>query len=157
MKTLKSTAFIAYILLIAFIGNSSHAAQPKAVAEIDNQGGLALRGYDAVAYFTDGKATKGDAGISYQWHGVTYRFASQAHREAFMTQPEHYAPQYGGYCALAVSENGTADGDPEQWAIVDGKLYLNYNGLAKSLWDKDRSGKIHAADGNWPKIPKTGN
>jgi len=101
----------------------------------------------AVSYF-------GDPGITYQWQGATYLFSTAEHREAFKADPAHYAPQFGGYCAFAVSRGTTADADPHQWAIVDGKLYVNNNAFARKLWDQDRPGNIVAGDANWPLIPK---
>jgi YHS domain-containing protein len=116
--------------------------------------GVALEGYDSVAYFTDGKPIKGDDAYAHQWHGVQWKFSSPEHQAAFAAEPERYAPQYGGYCAFAVSRGTTADGDPHQWAIVGDKLYVNNNAFAMQLWNQDRSGNIEAADVNWPLIPK---
>jgi len=113
-------------------------------------GGKAIKGYDPVAYFTDGKPVKGDKQFSHEWKGATWLFSSAAHRDAFAKEPEKYAPQYGGYCAWAVSQNSTADIDPDSWKIVDGKLYLNYNKEIQDKWAKDIPGNIKKADANWP-------
>ncbi len=112
--------------------------------------GLAVHGYDVVTYFTDGKPVKGGTGITHQWNGATWLFASKEHRDAFAADPERFAPQYGGYCAKAVSEDQTADIDPEAWKIVDGKLYLNYSLKVRRLWEEDIPGRIKRADANWP-------
>ncbi len=114
--------------------------------------GVAIKGYDPVAYFTDGKPVEGSSDLEFEWMDATWRFASAAHRDAFAKDPAHYAPQYGGYCAYGVS-NGYAVGiDPEAWRIVDGKLYLNYNKDVQKEWMKDIPGRIRKADQNWPKI-----
>jgi YHS domain-containing protein len=115
-----------------------------------DRAGLAIRGYDPVAYFTDGKPTPGVAAHSFEWRGATWRFASAEHRESFAADPERYAPQYGGYCAKAVSENNTAAIDPAAWKIVDGKLYLNYSLKVQELWEEDIPSRIARADENWP-------
>jgi hypothetical protein len=112
----------------------------------------AVGGYDPVAYFTEGKPVAGKKEISFTWRGVSWRFANEKNLETFKAKPETYAPQYGGYCAWAVSQGYTAKGDPRAWSIVDGKLYLNYNADVKKTWDKDTSGNITKADTNWPKV-----
>jgi YHS domain-containing protein len=111
---------------------------------------LAVQGYDPVAYFTDGKPVKGDKAFSTEYMGATFRFASAAHRDTFIANPEAYAPQYGGYCAWAVSQGYTAKGDARNWKIVDGKLYLNYNTSIQKKWEADIPGFVSAANTNWP-------
>jgi len=115
-------------------------------------GDLALKGYDPVAYFEQGEAVEGRKEFSYEWEGANWRFASQDHLDAFRSDPERYAPQYGGYCAWAVSQGKTADIDPEAWKVVDGKLYLNYNKSIQHRWEKDIPGFIRKADEEWPKL-----
>lgn len=114
--------------------------------------GVAVGGYDPVAYFEDGAPVKGDANFSYDYKGVKWRFASAANRDAFAADPEHFAPQYGGYCAWAASQGYTAPGNPQNWTIVDGRLFLNYNDKVQSDWEKDIPGFIEAADAKWPSI-----
>jgi YHS domain-containing protein len=127
------------------------AAPILAVAPVNHdRSGLALQGYDAVAYFTDGRPVPGKAEFTHPWNGATWRFASREHRDLFAAAPEKYAPQYGGYCAKAVSENNTAAIDPQAWKIVDGKLYLNYSPKVQKLWEQDIPGRIASADKNWP-------
>lgn len=113
-------------------------------------GGVALDGFDPVAYFTDGRPVEGSRDFAYEWQGATWRFASAAHRDLFAAAPEKYAPQYGGYCAWAVAHGYTADTDPEAWSVVDGKLYLNYNLEVRGKWEQDVPGYIAKADQNWP-------
>lgn len=113
-------------------------------------GDLALKGYDPVAYFEQGKAVEGRKEFAWQWKEANWRFATKEHLEAFKADPERYAPQYGGYCAWAVSQGKTADIDPEAWKIVDGKLYLNYDESVQRRWEKDIPGFIRKADAAWP-------
>ncbi|MBM3530261.1 MAG: YHS domain-containing protein [Alphaproteobacteria bacterium] len=112
----------------------------------------AVGGYDPVAYFTDGKPVEGKREFSHTWKGVSWRFANARNRDAFKANPENYAPQYGGYCAWAVSQGYTAKGDPRHWKIVGGRLYLNYNAKVQTDWEKDVPGHVAKADRNWPKV-----
>ena len=145
---------LAAVIVFGCAATPGKVSQTRPVDELNLKQGVALRGYDPVAYYTDQTAVAGDPAISYQWQGATWLFSSAAHREVFEADPAHYAPQFGGYCAFAVSRGTTADADPQQWAIVDGKLYVNNNAFAKKLWDQDRPGNIVAGDTNWPLIPK---
>ena len=112
----------------------------------------AIRGYDPVAYFTVGEPTRGSDRYTAEWQGATYHFASAENRDKFEADPEAYAPQYGGYCAYAVSYGSTASTVPEAWKIVDGKLYLNYSKSVQKRWEKDVPGFISKADSNWPGV-----
>jgi len=113
---------------------------------------VAVSGYDPVAYFTDGRPVRGSQQFSATHQGYEYRFASAEHLAAFRANPSRYAPQYGGYCAWAVSQGYTASGDPTNWRIVDGKLYLNYNDEIQRRWEQDIPGYIRSADTNWPGV-----
>ncbi len=115
-------------------------------------GNVAIKGYDPVAYFTDQKPVKGSKKFSTTWKEAKWFFVSQANLEAFIAEPEKYAPQYGGYCAWAVSQNSTAGIDPEAWKIVDGKLYLNYDKNIQKKWEQDIPGHIALANEHWPKL-----
>ena len=130
------------------------AAMPAAAkdAVFTNVWGHAIRGYDPVAYFLEGKPVEGDSAYEAEWNGATWRFASAENRDRFLAQPEAYAPQYGGYCAWAVSEGYTAPVSPEAWRIVDGKLYLNYDQNVQERWAADVPGHIARADANWPTV-----
>ncbi len=130
---------------------------PAAFADKDpiytaKRSNLALQGYDTVAYFTLGEPTKGSAEYSTTYNGAEFRFASEENLNLFLGNPEQYAPQYGGYCAWAVAKGQTAKGDARRWAIVDNKLYLNYNKGIQKKWDKDRAGFITSANTNWPTV-----
>ena len=110
----------------------------------------AIKGYDTVAYFTENKPVKGSTDYSFEYKGATWLFASQENLELFKDSPEKYEPQYGGYCAYAVSQNTTASIKPELFTIHDGKLYLNYNQSINDKWLKQKVSFIEDADKNWP-------
>ncbi len=114
--------------------------------------GTAIDGTDPVSYFTEGRPVQGSSDITYKWNGATWRFASVENRDRFAASPDKYAPQYGGYCAWAVSQGYTASTDPEAWAIVDGKLYLNYSKSVQKRWEQNVPGNISSANSNWPKV-----
>jgi YHS domain-containing protein len=114
--------------------------------------GTAIEGYDPVAYFEEGKPVEGESDHTHEWMGATWYFASAANRDLFAADPEKYAPQYGGYCAWAVANGYTAKIDPQAWAVVDDKLYLNYSLDVQKQWQQDVPGNITKADGNWPGI-----
>lgn len=143
--------FLRFLLFSLLLAAVARAEKPVNA----NFFGVAIKGYDPVAYFTDGKPAKGDTAFAWAWNGATWRFASAAHRDAFKAEPERYAPQFGGYCAWAVSQNYTAGSDPENaWKIVNGKLYLNYNREVQQKWAEDVPGNIVKAETNWPGVLK---
>jgi YHS domain-containing protein len=113
---------------------------------------VAVGGYDPVAYFTDGRPVRGAVQFKAMHQGYEYRFTSQAHLDAFRANPVRYLPQYGGYCAWAVAQGYTAAGNPQNWRIVDGRLYLNYNGEIQRRWETDIPGHISRANANWPGV-----
>lgn len=118
----------------------------------ESTSGFAIRGADPVAYFTQEKAVKGTGEFEHKWNDATWRFSSQENLDLFAQNPEKYAPQYGGYCAKAVSEGNLASIDPESWKIVDNKLYLNYSANVQKQWSQDIPGNIALADGNWSDV-----
>jgi YHS domain-containing protein len=121
-------------------------------AQVNADGGVAVRGTDVVAYVTEGRPVAGSARFTHAWRGATWRFASAANRDRFAADPERYAPAYGGFCAYAVSEGYTAPIDPAAWRIVDGRLYLNYDRSVQRRWEADIPGRIARADANWPAL-----
>jgi YHS domain-containing protein len=148
------TLIMAAILLSTGLGQAIPASRAIA-AEYElnlEENGLAIHGYDPVAYFTNGAAIEGEAEIAATHNGATYRFASEAHRSQFLADPEKYLPQYGGYCAYGTSVGKKFDGDPQAWRVVDGKLYLNLSADVQRKWLKDVPGRIAEADKNWPTI-----
>lgn len=117
-----------------------------------NNSGLAIRGTDPVAYFIQGGPVAGSSEFTHTWNNATWQFASAENRDLFAANPEQYAPQYGGFCAWAVSQGYTASIDPNAWRIVDGKLYLNYSRGVQRRWERDIPGNINKADTNWPEV-----
>lgn len=116
--------------------------------------GVAIGGYDPVAYFTEQKPVKGSPEYQSVHEGSTFQFASAAHRDAFAAEPDKYAPQYGGYCAYGMAKGYKAKIDPAAFTVVDGKLFLNYNDTVRSQWLSDVSAYIRKADANWPEAMK---
>jgi YHS domain-containing protein len=134
-------------LLLNLFTFSSFAADSIYTGFFSNK---ALDGYDTVAYFTEGKPVEGDSQWQVEYQGADWYFSSEQNLEMFKADPERYAPQYGGYCAWAISaKSDFAPGDPQYWAVVNDKLYLNYDADIKSRWDDDRSGHIKQGDANW--------
>ncbi|HRK64743.1 MAG TPA: YHS domain-containing (seleno)protein [Terricaulis sp.] len=145
-----------FFAVLAFAILSALSAAPAAAQQAPVHTGLlsnvAVGGYDPVAYFTDGRPVRGSAEFRTMHQGFEYRFASAAHLAAFRANPARYLPQYGGYCAWAVSQGYTAAGNPRNWRIVDGKLYLNYNSEIQQRWERDIPGFIRSGDANWPRV-----
>ena len=130
------------LLFGALIGTSARGDEPR----------LSISGYDPVAYFTDGKPVQGKPDLEYLWHRSRWRFASSEHRDLFSKDPEHYAPQYDGYCAMGASIDAAAHkdvADPTSWAIVDGKLYLVGSHYWLEQWQQQAKEYIKRADANW--------
>ena len=125
----------------------------KDMMKIDkNMDGIALKGYDPVSYFTDMKPEMGMPDISYKWGGATWRFTSKDHMKMFKENPSKYAPQFGGYCAYALSLNKLVPADPAYWTMKNGMLYVNANADAQKLFRKDETGNIEKAEKNWKSL-----
>jgi YHS domain-containing protein len=139
-------------LSLAMMPTAVSAASGPAPAVYSASDRLAAGGYDVTAYFTQGKAVRGSSKHELMLQGVTWRFASAEGKSRFQANPADYAPQFGGYCAWAVSQGYLASGDPEQWKVVDGKLYLNFNARAKELWEADQEDAIRRGHSNWPGV-----
>lgn len=116
--------------------------------------GLALRGYDPVAYFKDNRPVQGSTEHVAEYKGSTFQFASKANRDAFAADPAKYAPQYGGFCAFGMAGGYKAATDPAAFSIVDGKLYLNYNREVQKQWSADVPGFVDKADRQWPSVAR---
>ena len=121
------------------------------VLNLDKQG-IALKGYDPVAYFSESAARPGSSSFTATHQGATYQFASAANRDAFKANPDKYAPAYGGFCAMGVALDKKLDGDPQVWRVIDGKLYLNVNKDVQVHWLKDVPGNLKTAEAKWPQI-----
>jgi len=145
-------ALAAAFVLACMVPLAARAASPEIFT--GSVKGVAINGYDPVAYFTEKKPVAGKADITLDWKGATWRFASAQNRDSFKAAPEKYAPQYGGYCAYAVAKGSTAKTDPQAWRVVNDKLYLNYSKGVQSTWEKDIPGYIKAANQNWPGVLK---
>ena len=141
-------AALAAFILQHDIVRAQQTAKPQIFTEFRFK--LALDGYDPVAYFKTGKPQKGNPAHAVRWVGADWHFASAENKAAFEASPQAFAPQYGGYCAWAVSEGYTAKGDPNTWRIVDNKLYLNYNASVQKGWEKDIPVRVAKGDQNWP-------
>lgn len=155
-KVLKIIAGVAVILLIfVLVYAKSNSISPLGWHmhdQVFNEDGVALRGYDAVAYFKQGDAILGEEALKHQWNGADWWFSSKENLEAFQSNPQAYAPQYGGYCSFAVSTGFTAHIDPMSWEIVDNKLYVFSNGEVRTEWKKKiDQGVIATCDQNWSK------
>lgn len=148
MSKLAMRIVLGLVLSAAALHAVSRAADNPPVAM--NEQGFAIQGYDPVAYFTEGRPMPGDPAYSFDWEGATWLFASAAHRDAFAADPQKYAPQFGGYCAYAVSKGHAAPASPEVWSITDGKLYLNLGPGVQSLWQEELGANIARAVNNWP-------
>jgi len=135
-----------------FLGMLMISGQAWAADPVYNQDGVAISGYDPVAYFTLGRPVWGNPDITVKLQGATWQFNSDKHRQLFKANPEKYAPQYGGYCAYAAAKGSIAPTDARAWAIVDGKLYLNYSPAIQERWKQNMRGYISRADAKWPRL-----
>ncbi|MCR9241325.1 MAG: YHS domain-containing protein [Rhodobiaceae bacterium] len=133
--------------------NAFAAADASGYIPVYSENGVAIRGTDAVAYFTEAKPVQGKAAFAAEYQGATWHFSSAENREIFLSNPEKYAPAYGGYCAYALSL-GTykVETDPNAWSIVDGRLYLNKTPVVRSIWETDIPGNIVKSEGNWATV-----
>jgi len=143
-----STAITGFLLFALTAGSSFAAENPV----FTGGGDYAINGYDSVAYHLEMEPVKGDSDFTTTWQGAVWRFKSAENRDLFQSDPERWAPKYGGYCAWAVSNNYTAKTDPKAWSIVDDRLYLNYSRSVRKKWSKDIPGNIKRGDANWPQV-----
>jgi YHS domain-containing protein len=139
------------VLLTALPAIADHAMDAAALIN-KSADGLALQGFDPVAYFTLRKPTKGDANFTATHAGATYRFASAEHRDLFIANPASYVPAYGGFCGYAASVGKVRPINPELWSIIDGTLILQNSKGAVELWEKDVAGNKTKADRYWPRL-----
>lgn len=138
--------------VLALLAAGPLAAQAGHGSVNVNDAGLAMQGYDPVAYFMESKPVKGSATHAMTHGGATYHFASAAHKEAFAANPAKFLPVYGGYCAMGVAIGKKLDADPTLWRVVDGKLYLNVNADAQKMWLKDAAKHIATANDKWSAV-----
>lgn len=141
------------LLLILALMSITINAQKLADTNLDK--GIALQGYDPVAYFADSKAIKGNQEFTVNYKGAEYFFTSEENKKMFSTNPSQYEPQYGGYCAFGLSNGYKAPIDPQAFTIVNDKLYLNYSLKVKELWLKEQADRIQKANKNWEALKKS--
>jgi YHS domain-containing protein len=142
---------MSFIIAALFLGTAGAASSQPAVFSTSDG---AIRGYDTVAYFTDSRALRGQKEFKHSWNGADWYFSNRENLDQFKSDPETYAPQYGGYCAFAMSKGSYASGDPEAWTIHDGKLYLNYSKAVRNTWSKRIPEYVKRADRNWQQFRK---
>lgn len=147
MKRIIQLVSLSLVLLIG--SANAYAEDPIYTSFFSSK---AVGGYDPVAYFTESKPVQGKKKYSTEYMGAEWYFSSNENKNLFTANPGKYAPQYGGYCAWAIANNSFAKGDPNQWSIVDDKLYLNYDAKIKSQWSKDSAAFIVKGDTNWPSL-----
>jgi hypothetical protein len=137
--------------LTALAATPAHAGSRSVFADK----GLAIRGHDPVAYFTDGAPVAGDPALALKWKGAYWLFSSDANRAAFEMDPRRFAPAYGGYCAYAMTQGALATTVPEAWTIFNDRLYLNYSTEVRALRQGDKPGNVVKADAHWPGVLKS--
>jgi YHS domain-containing protein len=137
--------------ILSILGGLVALAHAAEVVNVDKHG-LALQGYDPVAYFTDGKPVKGSSEFTATYKGATYQFASAEHRDIFKQSPPKYEPQFGGFCGYAASINKLAPIMPEYFQVLHDRLILQHNEKAWKLWHQDVEGNLKKADANWPTL-----
>ena len=143
-----------FLVASAAVPAAALLTQPAVAAEppVNASNGIAIQGYDPVAYFTESKAVKGSAEFTSDWEGAPVQFARAEHKAMFDADPVKFAPKYGGYCAYAVSKGDTAGIDPQAWSIHEDRLYLNFSKSVRALWAARKRHHIRQADANWPSV-----
>lgn len=145
-----------FFFALLLLGTTAAAQSDQRAKAFNTEKGLAVSGFDVVAYFTQNKAVKGDAKFAVFYEGITYRFSSDANKALFLKNPKNYEPQYGGWCAYAMGATGEkVEIDPETFKILNGKLYLFYHSWSNNTltkWNKDESHLKTEADKNWTKL-----
>jgi len=146
-KSLSAFFLIAMLVIPAVAGN------PQALI---NKGpdDVAILGYDTVAYFTEGRAVKGNPGYAFSWQDAKWHFVNAKHRDLFAANPERYAPQFGGHCAMALTRGEVKVIDPEAWIVSEGKLYLSFSKKGINMYRQNTAAYIKESEDNWAKLPK---
>lgn len=145
---MKSKKWLTSLLLVLSLVQAS----VKTYAEDAKFNTVGVHGYDLVSYQAEDKAVPGNGRFATVFEGVTYLFASEANKKVFEANPQKFLPAFGGYCAYGVSIGKKFDGNPLNWKLIDGKLYLNLDGEIALLWEKDLTANIEKANATWPKI-----
>ena len=145
-------AFIGFASVALAAAGEAWAEAPAPVNTLGSPDGVAIRGYDPVAYFRDGRPRQGKPEFTARHGGASWRFASAEHKALFEADPERYLPAYGGFCAYGTSRGYLVKMEPEAWSFVDGRLYLNYDLGVRKTWLERAKAYIARADGNWPRL-----
>ncbi len=150
----RRTAFIgAASLFLGFGLTRAFTAEPSEIFTALVPG-VGAGGYDVVAYHSGAGPTRGSSGFTARWKGATWRFANAQNRAAFVAEPERFAPAYGGHCAWAAAQGYKAKGDPRNWRVVEGRLFLNYDDAVQRMWEADIPSFIRKADAGWPDLAR---
>jgi YHS domain-containing protein len=145
-------AFIGLAAAALAAGGEVRAEARRPVNTLGSPDGVAIRGYDPVAYFRDGGPRLGKPEFEAHYGGATWRFVSAEHKALFEADPERYVPAYGGFCAYGTSRGYLVKIEPEAWSIVDGRLYLNYDLSVRKTWLGRTRTYIARADGSWSRL-----
>jgi hypothetical protein len=150
-NTRRTTLILIGTAGLSALGLTGAWIAPASASEVytDIIRGTGAGGFDVVAYVNAGRPVQGSAQITHVWNGALWRFAHVANRDAFAAAPERFAPAYGGHCAWAAAQGYKAKGDPRNWKIVGGRLFLNYDAHVQRTWETDIPGFIASADGQW--------
>lgn len=143
------------VLLMAVLSASTFAQTQKSANQVNTENGVAIKGYDPVAYFENNKAVKGNEAITATYNDALYYFSSEKNKSSFIKDPKNFIPQYGGYCAYGMSFDHDAPIDPNAFVIIDAKLYLNYSSEVNEMWLKELADRMELANNNWEKREKS--
>lgn len=148
-----SIGALAIAIVLSLVVGGILLAQSQSRPRINvDRNGVAIQGYDPVAYFTEGRAVRGNAGIAVTYDGATYHFATEDHRTLFLEDPSRYAPQYGGWCAYAMADGNFATVQPDQFVVHDGRLFLNFNARINRRFQGDIDDYVESADRSWAQV-----
>ncbi len=140
-----------FFCIVALVGPQAYGQSPQDKINVDSAE-VAIKGYDTVAYFTEGKPMKGNKEFAHTWQETQWFFATADHRDRFASDPVSYTPQFGGFCAMAMSRGKVATIDPEVWTIVEGKLYLNFSKKFGEKFRNNSTENIKKAEAEWDKL-----
>ena len=143
-----SAFFLAVMLVIPAVAGNPGVMINKGPDDV------AILGYDTVAYFTEGRPVKGNSEFAFSWQDAKWHFSSAKHRDLFAANPEQYAPQFGGHCAMALTRGVVKVIDPEAWIVSEGKLYLSFSKKGLGMFRQDVAGHIKESENNWAKFQK---
>ena len=149
MSNLRNWVVSVLMLVVPAASGRAQTSASKVLVNVNRQG-VALQGYDAVAFFTDSAAVRGVPAQSARHGGATYYFATAEHRATFLAAPEKYVPGFGGFCAYGASQNHPAPVEISTWQIINGRLILNYDAGVQRKFNQDQATYLSQAEANWP-------